>query len=107
MSSGYDDLEKVEQSESSLLNNKSKIWLVRMPGGPLKAVKSVKQPLTAEQVKVVYRRSVNCLASECDVDRELVWPELKPIDEMTLSQRYPFLIEISEVTKKPRALVEC
>ena len=107
MSSGYDDLEKVDQAESSLLSSKSKIWLIRMPGGPLKVVKSVKQSLTVEQAKAVYRKSVNCLASECDVNRELEWPELKPIDEVTLVQRYPFLIEISEVTKKPRALVEC
>ena len=85
----------------------SKLWLIRMPGGPLKAVKSAKQPLSAQMAKAVYRKSFEFISTEADIDPELVWPELRPIDQMTLEQRYPFLLEISEVTKKPRGLVEC
>jgi len=86
---------------------KSQLWLIRMPGGPLRAIKSIKQPLTVEQAKQVYRKSVVCLSAQCDVDVEEKWPELTPIDEATLRQRYPFLIEVSDITKKPRGLVEC
>lgn len=97
----------IESDAKPVQPGQSRLWLVRMPGGPLRAVKSVKQNLSSEQAKAAYKKSITFISTEADIDPELKWPELRPIDQMTLEQRYPFLLEISDVTKKPRGLVEC
>lgn len=83
----------------------SKIWAVRMPGGPTRIIKSDRRPLSEEDAKREYTGSFKFKSAECLNDPDQVWPLLEPIDETQL-QSYAHLLEPSKITGLPRALIE-
>jgi hypothetical protein len=84
----------------------SRIWAVRMPGGPTKIVRSLNGELTEEDAKEHYRESFTYRSTEADNDPDATWPLLKPIDEAEMTSTYGHFLEESAITGKPRALVE-
>ena len=51
-------------------------WLVRMPGGPLKLMRS-NRTLTADQVKEIYLSQVKSIRTNALADPDAKWPFLK------------------------------
>ena len=83
----------------------SKIWALRMPGGPTKVVKSAK-PISEGVAKDRYLASFRFRQSEVNSDPDLAWPLVRAIDEQQMNGEYGRFIEKSSVTGGPRALVE-
>lgn len=80
----------------------SKIWALRMPGGPTKILRSGRL-IDEERAKDIYMKSFHYVSTE--VKRGTEWPLVKPLDEVTV-QEYAKFMELSNVTGLPRAVVE-
>lgn len=85
-----------------MANQSSKIWALRMPGGPTKVIRSQKL-ISEDQAKKIYLKSFHYVRTE--TVNETVWPLLKTLDESTVRE-YDSFTQLSKVTGRPRALVE-
>ena len=85
-----------------MANSASKIWVLRMPGGPTKVVKSKKE-ITEDQAKAAYLQSVKFVRTE--TVRSTVWPLVKTLDDESVKE-YELFTQPSNVSGKPRAMVE-
>jgi hypothetical protein len=83
----------------------SKIWAIRMPGGPTKILRSTTRLIREDDAKKIYKDSFRHKSTEVDSDPDTVWPLLEPLTETELT-KYQTFIENSEITGKPRALIE-
>lgn len=83
----------------------SKIWALRMPGGPTKIVRSSK-PISESVAKDRYLSSFKFRSSEIHSDPDIVWPLVRAIDEQQMHSEYSAFVEKSSKTGAPRALVE-
>jgi hypothetical protein len=80
----------------------SKIWALRMPGGPTKVIRS-ERLIDEDQAKKIYMGSFKFVSTENK--RDTIWPLIKPLDETSVLE-YAKFTELSNVTGRPRALVE-
>lgn len=83
----------------------SKIWAMRMPGGPSRIVKSERE-LTEEQAKKAYEGSFAKKHAKCLLDKEAVWPLCKPITQEEMTAKYSALLQPSLRTGLAKNLVE-
>lgn len=83
----------------------SKIWAIRMPGGPSRIVKS-ETLLTEQQAKDAYEKSFAKKHAKCLLDKEAAWPLCKPITEEEMTAKYSALLQPSLRTNQPKNLVE-
>lgn len=87
-------------------------WLVRAPGCPKKIVRAQNReenvppaPLNANTVRQEYEKSFAKKSSESFNDRDLEWPELRPITDAEIAaESLQWLLEESAVTSRPRGL---
>lgn len=86
------------------VNGKSKLWAIRMPGGPTRVISS-KTEIDEEYAKEIYMESFKYRSTEVKNDPDLVWPLIKPLDETSVRE-YAKFMEVSSVTGKYRGLVE-
>ncbi len=83
----------------------SKIWAIRMPGGPTRIVKS--DALLSEQAaKDAYVGSFAHKRAKCLEDKEAAWPLCQPITEEEISAKYSALVQPSLRTGLTKNLVE-
>jgi hypothetical protein len=82
-----------------------KIWAVRMPGGQTKVVRSTK-PLTAIEVKKIYRKNVKVTSTLVDKNPDMKWPLLEAISEQTLQEKYSWCLQQHSVTGTYLSLIE-
>jgi len=83
----------------------SKIWVMRMPGGMTKIIKSDK-PITEQDAKDIYVESFKYKIARQLIDIELVWPVCKAIDEAEMNRQYAQLIIPAPVSGRFMHLVE-
>lgn len=83
----------------------SKIWAIRMPGGPSRIVKS-EVMLTEQAAKDAYEQSFAKKHAKCLLDKEAVWPLCKPITEEEMNAKYSALLQPTLRTGHPKNLVE-
>lgn len=76
-----------------------------MPGGPTKIIQSASRLVREDEAKQIYMDSFKFRSTEVDADPDAVWPLLEPLSE-TEVQKYAIFTEKSEVTGRPRALIE-
>ena len=76
-----------------------------MPGGPTKILRSATRLIREDEAKEIYKDSFAYKSTEVDADPDTVWPLLEPLTETELT-KYATFTELSEVTGKPRALIE-
>jgi hypothetical protein len=82
-----------------------KIWAVRMTGGQTKIVKSNK-PLTAVEVKRIYRKNVKVTSTLVDKDPDMPWPLLQAISEQTMQEKYSWCLQQHSMTGTFLSLIE-
>ena len=83
----------------------SKIWVMRMPGGMTKIIKSAK-PITEADAKDYYQKSFKYRSAVHLNDRDKVWPMSKAIDEAEMNKDYSHFVMGSPVTGALRNVVE-
>lgn len=83
----------------------SKIWALRMPGGPTRVVRSIRE-LSLERAKKEYAASFAHKQAECMLKPDKDWPLQKALDETELKKDYSQFMEINSRTGNPRNLVE-
>lgn len=85
-----------------MANMASKLWALRMPGGPTKVIRS-RFEISEDRAKEAYLKSVRFVRTE--TVRSTVWPLVKVLDEESVKE-YDAFTQLSNVSGKPRALVE-
>lgn len=83
----------------------SKIWALRMPGGPTRVVRASRE-ITMEFAKKKYAESFSYKQAECMLKPDKEWPLQKSIDETEFSRDFSQFAEINSRTGNPRNLVE-
>lgn len=83
----------------------SKIWVMRMPGGPSRIVKS-DALLTEDAAKEAYANSFAKKHAKCLLDKEAVWPLCRAITQEEMTAKYSSLLQPSLRTGLPKNLVE-
>ena len=83
----------------------SKLWAIRCPGGPTKIVKSDRL-ISESTARDAYLESFNYKTCKAEVDREIPWPLLKPVDEAEAAKDFANLYIESQVTGKTPRIVE-
>ena len=88
-----------------MADSSSKIWVMRMPGGPSRIVKA-DTLLTEDAAKEAYAKSFAKKHAKCLLDKEAVWPLCKAITEQEMTAKYSSLLQPSLRTGLPKNLVE-
>lgn len=87
------------------MSGSSKLWALRMPGGPTRVVKASKE-ISLASAKKKYTESFSFKQAACLLKMDMDWPLQKPIDENELRANFSQFGEINTRTGKPRNLVE-
>lgn len=80
-------------------------WLIRMPGGMLKALSS-SRVLDEKEAKEIYKKSFKFKRTEADDDPDTPWPVCKIVSENEIRQECPHLLRESQITQQRPGLIE-
>jgi len=83
----------------------SKIWALRMPGGPTRVVRASRE-ISLSVAKKKYADSFSYKTAACMLKPDLDWPLQKPLDQTELNTNFSQFMEINSRTGNPRNLVE-
>tara|TARA_R110000868_G_scaffold253061_1_gene509779 strand:+ start:218 stop:499 length:282 start_codon:yes stop_codon:yes gene_type:complete len=91
--------------KETIMAGASKIWALRMPGGPTRVVQASRE-ISLEVAKKKYAASFAFKQAECMLKPDKDWPLQKAIDETEFNRDFSQFAEINSRTGNYKNLVE-